>query len=364
MKEHNNLSDIKEDDKQDNLSGFLVLTKKEISKLKKTLRHYFKTEIEVYYRVRQRGNCINYEARFKRFGFNISVSAKDLPTLKARFILALNAAEENKENAVPDVPTTFNAFAQYFFESYTKRKVAEKTFAVNQSRYRIHIQPYFKETQLKKITPRSCQELIDGITAKGYGKTADEVYSILNQIFKAAVKHGLMTNNPIELTVHFTHQNKHGKALTKNEEITLLNATAGTPYQLLYAVALFTGLRPNEYASARIEGQFIVAVNSKRKNRKIEHKKIPITAKLKPYLIGIDKFDFPSVDYARRKIKSILPDHILYDLRTTFYNRCIECGVSDAARHEFMGHLKNKIDEAYTDLSDEYLLSEGKKLDY
>lgn len=49
-------------------------------------------------------------------------------------------------------------------------------------------------------------------------------------------------------------------------------------------LALYTGLRPNELYTAKIEGNFIVAINSKRKNRKLEYKKIPISKMLKPYI--------------------------------------------------------------------------------
>jgi hypothetical protein len=70
-------------------------------------------------------------------------------------------------------------------------------------------------------------------------------------------------------------------------------------------------------------------------------------------------------DYTlREKIKEILPNHKLYDLRTTFYSRCIECGVNDIARKLFVGHTLGQLGDAYTDLSDEYLLKEGEKIKY
>lgn len=66
----------------------------------------------------------------------------------------------------------------------------------------------------------------------------------------------------------------------------------------------------------------------------------------------------------RMKIKKILPNHKLYDLRTTFYTRCTECGVADVARDEFVGHSLGALENAYTDLSDDFLLREGNKLNY
>ena len=132
----------------------------------------------------------------------------------------------------------------------------------------------------------------------------------------------------------------------------------------MFAVALYTGLRPNEYSTAHIEGEFIIAVNSKRKTKKVEYKKIPVTPMLRPYLNGVTELKFYIVECIREKFRSILPNHKLYDLRTTFYTRCQECGVSDVARMEFVGHSLGKLGNAYTDLSDEYLLKEGNKLKY
>ena len=85
---------------------------------------------------------------------------------------------------------------------------------------------------------------------------------------------------------------------------------------------------------------------------------------LAPYLQNV--FDFESInrDVIREKFKAILPNHILYDMRTTFYSSLKECGVADAARDEFVGHSLGALGNAYTDLSDEYLLREGAKFQY
>ncbi len=261
------------------------------------------------------------------------------------------------------VPNTFNGFALYYFENFRKKKVAEKTYKVDIRRYNKYLLPYFKETPLKKITPKACQTLIDSITETGKGKTADEIYSLLSVILKTAIKHGLIKNNPLEVIFHIKHENKHGKALTIDEENKFKSALQGSPYCFALMLALYTGLRPNELKTAKIDGKFIVAVNSKRKHKRVEYKKIPISAKLAPFIDG-SPFIIPNLDHLRKKVKEILPEHILYDLRTTFYSRCKECNISEYAISEYMGHSLGALGNAYTDLSDEFLIKEMQKFDY
>ena len=83
---------------------------------------------------------------------------------------------------------------------------------------------------------------------------------------------------------------------------------------------------------------------------------------LKPYLEGMKTLKIPTLKYVRYSFNSILPNHILYDLRTTFYTRCEKCGAAESARDEFVGRSRGRLNNAYSDLSDEYLLKEGKKL--
>lgn len=78
----------------------------------------------------------------------------------------------------------------------------------------------------------------------------------------------------------------------------------------------------------------------------------------------LHRFKFYHVNRLRDKFKLILPEHKLYDTRTTFYTRCETCGVSDLARDLFVGHSRGKLPKAYTDVPDEYLWREGQKFVY
>ncbi len=352
----------KEEVKQDKKGLLLKLTDKEISKIPMRFRKEFLVNDRLV-RCRRRisgRKTTNYEIRYRKHGLNIAVSSNDIEEAKKKFIQALQAADKGEQK--PTVPTTFCEFAEYYYNNYRKRKVAKLTFENDMYRYNRHIKPYFGSMQLKEITPACCQKLLDGFADKGQTKTNNEVYSLLNGIFKMAIAHSIISKNPLAVVIIEKHKRTHGVALTKDEERKLLDSLEGSRYQTLMAIALYTGLRPNEYKTARIEDNFIVAVNSKRKNGKVEHKKIPITTMLKRYLNGVDKLDFPRLEYMRDNFNKILPNHILYDLRTTFYTRCEECGVAPPARDEFVGHSRGELNKTYSHLSDEYLLNEGKKL--
>ena len=356
----------KPEDKSDNEEVFWRFSAKELSLMPKTFRKEFRTQgCTAHVRKRRSGkHGWNYEIRYRRNGYNITASANNLDQAKHKFIEMLNSTEKCVENKERTIPTTFDKFSNYYFEKFYKRKVCTTTYRVAMSNYKNHVLPHFGDMQLKQITADKCQELLDRLIEEDKVRTEENVFTMLNMIFKAAVKHSVMTHNPIDMVFHTKHEREHGKALSKDEERLLLEKTTGTPYQRMFAIGLYTGLRPNEYKTAVVEENFIVANNSKRKNGKVELKKIPITPMLKPYLEGNTELHFTRLEQIRHKFNGILPNHKLYDLRTTFYTRCMECGVAEVATKTFVGHALGGTADTYTDLSDEFLYTEGQKLKY
>lgn len=349
-----------------NFTGFLKFTEKEISDMPKKFRQTFRIDgcAARVYRRKCGKHTYNYEIRYRKDGYDVYACANNLDIAKGKFIEKLKVADKEGPKVHSSAPTTFTAFALFFIENFWKRKVTETTYKNEMYRFNNHLKPYFAEKPLRKITPLDCQALLDKFTEKGQTKTANEIYSALNKIFVAAIKHGIITRNPLDLVFKEKHYCTHGKALSKEEERALLTHTSGTRYGLLFAVVLYTGLRPNEYRTARIEGNFIVAKNSKQKDGKEHFKKIPITPMLAPYLSGVDVLNFTDLKYMAERLHEVLPEHKLYDLRTTFYTRCQECGVAEVALKTFVGHSLGGLADTYTDLSDEYLLREGSKLKY
>ncbi len=362
------LTDIQNDTQQkstDSTASEVKFSQKEIKLMPRKFRQLFRVQgmtARVYRRESGKGNH-NYEIRLRAYGYNIYASSNNLEEAKRKFIDKL-VEFEKYGNTQSDVPDTFTKFSEYFFENFYSRKVAACTLRVARSQFKNHLSPHFKDVPIRRIVPKQCQMLLDGLEEQGKGKTAEEVFTLLNLIFKAAIKHGIIKHNPLDMVFHKKHEREHGTALSKDEEKKLLTETAGTPYQQMFAVGLYTGMRPNEYFTAKVEGEFIVANNSKRKNGKVELKKIPITPMLAPYVKDGEELKFYRLEQIRNKFNGILPGHKLYDLRTTFYTRCTECGIAEAAIKKYVGHALGGLADTYTDLSDEFLLKEGKKFVY
>ncbi len=342
--------------------GIVNFTEKELNTMPKNIKKLLLLDKKrCRLRTRKSGvNSITYEIRFRREGYNISATGKTIELAKANFLQKCKMADNCTKSATGTIPTTFDAFAQFYFVTFRAEKVAKATLKSDKTRYNKYLKSFFKESPLKNITPMDCKKLLDSIKAQGKGKTADEIYSLLNVIFKSAIAHALIDRNPLDIVQHIQHERKSGQALTKQEEQALKTAFQGSQYLQSYMVLLYTGLRPNELFTAKIDGQFIVAENSKRKNKKVAYKRIPIIDALKPYLS--EPLEFARLEKLRSTLKEVLPNHILYDLRTTFYTRCDEFGVSPVARDEFVGHSSGALTNAYRSLSDEYLLQEAKKL--
>lgn len=342
----------------------LEFTTQEISKMPKQFRTLFKINgVRAHVRKRTRNNSISYEIRFRADGYNISASGLTVAEAKSRFIQKLQDAQNGIKPPMPDIPKTFDKFAMYYFEKFRIRKVKPKTYKNDLSRLKKHIISRFGNILIKNITPPICQNFLDDIAATGMGKTVEEVFSLLNGIFKAAIKHTLIVHNPLDIVIHDKHERVHGKALTIDEEKFLLQ-NAKEPFKTIFAIMLYTGVRPNEYETIQIIGQMIYANNSKRHGGKRETKRIPITPMLKRYLF-LDEIPRKPIYTIRRAFNAIFGDkHVLYDMRTTFYTRCQMYDIAPAARDEFFGHSSGVLGNTYTDLPDDYLIKEGQKLNY
>ena len=339
-----------------------IFTEKEIFSMPKQFRKEFRTNgCTAHVRKKRNGpNSWSYEIRYRKNGYNVCAVATNLEDCKRKFIEKLKTAAPEEEKEC--VPTNFNQFAEYFFENYRKEKVVKETYYNTLTIFRNWIKPHFADKDIRKVVPADCKTLLDKIKAEGKGKTADEVYSLMNQTFKMAIAYNLIQRNPLAVIPHTMHEKVSGTPLTKEEEESLLTACKSR-YRVIFAIYLYSGIRPGEIYSAKIDGKFLICENTKQKDHKLRWKKIPISAKLLPFVE--QEIAPPKLDYIRDEFRRILPNHSLKDCRKTFSSRCQECGVNRDVVKMWMGHvLGDVLGKHYTAFTDEYMLQEITKINY
>lgn len=279
---------------------------------------------------------------------------------------------QQQEKASKPEKISFCEFAQKWFDEIHRKKVTSETFQANLGIWKNHIEKFFDGKTLREITTADCMQYLLAMKEKNIERTREHCDGLLRQIFDYAVASDLILKNPMAAIKRVKAVRENGKPLTKAEELTLLNEIRGSKYEAVFLVSLYTGLRPCEIETVRIEGDFIVARNRKQKDvKRIVYKKIPITPMLAPHIetvraaIGDFKELMRSETYVSDIFRKACPEHRYYDLRTTFATRCQECGVPENVVQVWMGHSpRSLLGRVYTKLSDEYLLSEGQKVKY
>ena len=232
--------------KQEELGITEIFTEKEIKTMPKQIRKLLLIARKRCY-VRQHKN--SYEIRFRRDGYDVSASGLTIELAKKNFLKKLKTAKP-KMKGHSTIPTTFNAFATYYFENFRILKVTAQTYRADISRYNNYLKPAFDERELSRITPLECQSLLREINDTGKGKTADEIYSLLSIIFKGAIKHNVLDKNPLDIIYFEKHERKHGKAFTPQEETIFKSMLATLPDECFKDTAttkIYTSLWINSF---------------------------------------------------------------------------------------------------------------------
>ena len=343
----------------------LEFTPKEISKMPTFFRQVFKLKggKAAYIRKKENGT---YEIRYRRDGFNLSVSSKHLADAKVRFIQALYSAKPNNTND----KTIFGEYATQWLEVVKRPQVKENTLAFYRFTLQKYIIPRFGRMQLKDIKPIDVQKLLNDLEGKGIRRGTECAYVVLKAIFDFAVAEDLLTKSPMTLIRKPKHETKHGQAFTVEEEHTFVERciNSHTVCRYAYILMLFTGIRRSELASVQVSAQWITVITAKtRKGESVKTRKIPVSPMLQPFLPFITKdVLMVSLDALTNTFKKIMPGRHLHELRHTFITRCQECGVSRELTSLWAGHKADNTmtSNVYTHFSEEFQLIEIQKLRY
>ena len=314
-----------------------------------------------------------YEIRCSINKVPITGSGKNLETACENFFKALTdkigrAPKKKPENK----RVRFVDFAMQWCEIVKRPTVKESTYTSFVITFNAHIKPYFKGKYIDEITAMQIQPLFNQIYADKKTRLAVNVKQILSQIFEGAVAEQLIASNPMTNVKVLKHNQKHGTALTYEEESEFLAKLENSKFKLTYAIMLFCGMRRGELESAKLDGKFITVQTGKRRLSDLDtFRRIPITPMLRPYIEGATAEELQRAisypcDTLSRAFKALCPAHHLHELRHTFVTRCQECGVPREVVSVWAGHAADNTMTSlvYTHFSPEFMLDEGKKVDY
>ena len=135
-----------------------------------------------------------------------------------------------------------------WLEEYIKPSVKPLTYSTYKGRIASHITPALGNTKLSALDPPQVQKFYnDMLREKNLSpKTIKDVHGILHKALEQAVKVRYIVYNPTEACTAPRLVRKEIIPLTETDVEAFLSAIEGHPFQALYTVTLFTGMREGE----------------------------------------------------------------------------------------------------------------------
>mgnify|MGYP001863575940 CR=1 FL=1 len=338
--------------KEKTLSATIKFSQEEVAKMSKTFKKEFIANGLVAHIIKRPSgkNSAYYEIRYRRNGYNISVSNKNLQRAKELFIVKTFHLDEPKKSKL-----TFGKLADEWL-TYKKGKIADKTLR----EYSLYISRDFAPLLNKGIKEIRTGD-IDAIMREMGERLYESTRIVINSVFKYAIASGVITHNPVTLLPFKRAKRVNRTPLTPAQLTHFLKEIKLPQYneirQCAYAM-YFCGLRPCELNyEAHFENGFLIARNRKRKNGKVEYKKIPVPKEARG-LLFFDKpiaLPFHYNNFARLMKKCLNGEATSYNLRHTFASICAE-SVKEEVVELWMGDSPERlVGKVYIHFSDEFM---------
>lgn len=357
---------------QKTLSATIKFTKEEIDMMSKTFKNEFIANGCVGRIIKRPSGkkSFCYEIRYRRNGYNISVSNNNINVAKRLFIAAtknLKTPEALAKNKLK-----FGTIIDEWI-NYKRNKIAYQTW----QSYCTYSKRYFSEDLRSRAISDIRTADIDKLMQQlgGNPRIYEDMRTILNQTFKYAIASGIITHNPVTLIPFVRAERQTRERMSKAEIFRFLQRLQEPIFdrirQLAY-VLYFFGLRPCEIDDeTRFENGFLICRNRKRKNGKIEYKKIPVPIQAQG-LLDFDKPIKPALSYDRwlNLMKEALGknangQHFTpYNLRHTFASTCAEAAKPEIVELWMGDSPERLVGKVYVHYSDEFMRAEMDKVKF
>ena len=346
----------------------ITFTKSEVAKMAKT----FKTEfiangLAAHVLKRQNSkNSVIYEIRYRRGGYYIHVSAATLEKAKAAFLretLPENIDKHRHKNYA--AKGSFAAIAREWLE-FKEGKLNPRTHKNYESYCRRYLLPALGDLPVSSIKTIDLNKIMSGAEGRVY----EGLRIVLNSVFKYTMASGIISHNPVTLIPFKKTERSNRRALTPDEIRKLLERLELPEFQAYkrtFLILLFFGLRPCELADAHFEGDFLVARNAKRRNGKIEYKKIPVCPQAREMLDLSAPVECLHITNSLNRIfKRIMKDEAItqYYLRHTFATVCQQYVRPDIVDIWMGDSSERLVGKVYTHFPDKFLYEQMQKVTF
>ncbi|MCM1532397.1 MAG: hypothetical protein NC114_09020 [Ruminococcus flavefaciens] len=351
-------------DNRKTVSTIIKFTKKEVDAMAKTFKkEFFANGMAAKIIKRPSGkNGFYYEIRYRRNGYNITVSNADLKMAKKLFIEFTKHLDSPEFMAKSKLK--FSNMANEWL-AYKQDKIAENTWKDYGSLIRRCIPDEIKNKLIGDIHTKDIDEVMQELdTPRRY----EDMRTVFNGIFKYAKANGNITVNPVDLIPFKRAERENRDRITDEQIISFLTNLKDPFYDRIrnFALAMyFFGLRPCEIdEEARFENGFLICRNRKRRNGKKAYKKIPIPRQAEKFFDFNSPLKSPlSYDRTLDIMEKALGEGVVpYQLRHTFASICDE-SVKREVVELWMGDSPERlVGKTYVHYSDKFMRAEMDKV--
>jgi integrase len=149
--------------------------------------------------------------------------------------------------------TIENVVAEFMKRYMRGRKHSARYVVETQRNFDKHVLPRWRDRDIKSISRRDLNDLLDTIVDEGKPVAANRVLSAVRKLFNWSIQRGIIEASPAWMIERPSDETKRERTLTPNEIRTLWAATEtlGYPFGAFFRMALATGQRRSEVATMR-----------------------------------------------------------------------------------------------------------------
>jgi integrase len=168
---------------------------------------------------------------------------------RAEVMKKLTSAQRDYEQGqfIGDARQTVAQYLASWLETKRPPTVKAHTWAIYESYVRVQINPVLGRVRLSQLSPQHIQQMTTKALGRGLSpSTVSEVYGVLRQALKAAVRLGLIARDITDQTDRPRRATHEMRPLSRDEAQRFIASVATHRFSALFNLALTTGMRIGE----------------------------------------------------------------------------------------------------------------------